>query len=277
MSVAFVGARVPLVDQDGICTPIWYRLFSDMFSVTGALTPENVLEFALATKASGSASATDQSSVLALANQRLTSELRELHARFDALEDLLMAQRPAGGNNALGSFATGSVPFGALGTLAQDNAHFFWDSANKRLAVGGSITPNGTVETNQLAGNFGSGFPHLTQTYSTNTPHFRQYMEGSWDTVLETLVAGSGGTPNLILKPSGSVGIGGVPNARATLDVLGTVRVKGYTVATLPTVGIPGRTAYVTDALAPTFNAALAGGGAIVTLAFDNGANWVAA
>jgi len=54
-----------------------------------------------------------------------------------------------------------------------------------------------------------------------------------------------------------------------------TVRLKGYTVSTLPT-GVQGDTAYVTDALAPTFLGALVGGGAIVTPVFYNGSAWVA-
>ena len=54
-----------------------------------------------------------------------------------------------------------------------------------------------------------------------------------------------------------------------------TVRVGGYTVATLPAAGVAGRMAYVTDALAPTFLGALVGGGAVVSPVFDNGAAWV--
>lgn len=53
------------------------------------------------------------------------------------------------------------------------------------------------------------------------------------------------------------------------------VRLKNYTVATLP-AGTQGDTAYVTDALAPTFLAAVVGGGAVVTPVFYDGSNWVA-
>lgn len=53
------------------------------------------------------------------------------------------------------------------------------------------------------------------------------------------------------------------------------VRLKGYTVATLP-AGAQGDTAYVTDALAPAFLVAVTGGGAVVTTVFYNGTNWVA-
>lgn len=55
-----------------------------------------------------------------------------------------------------------------------------------------------------------------------------------------------------------------------------TVRLIGYTVATLPTVGTAGRIAYVTDALAPAYLTAVVGGGAVVTPVFDDGVAWVA-
>jgi len=53
-----------------------------------------------------------------------------------------------------------------------------------------------------------------------------------------------------------------------------TIRLKGYTVATLPT-GVEGDTAYVTDALAPTYLVAVVGGGAIKCKVFFNGTNWI--
>lgn len=52
-----------------------------------------------------------------------------------------------------------------------------------------------------------------------------------------------------------------------------TVRLKGYTVATLP-AGVVGDMAYVTDATAPTYGAVAVGGGAVVTPVFYNGTNW---
>lgn len=54
------------------------------------------------------------------------------------------------------------------------------------------------------------------------------------------------------------------------------VRTKGYTVATLP-AGTLGMIAHVTDALAPAFLAAVVGGGAVKSLVFYDGTNWVAA
>lgn len=51
-------------------------------------------------------------------------------------------------------------------------------------------------------------------------------------------------------------------------------RLKWYTVATLP-AWVIGDTAYVTDALAPTFLAPVVGWGAIVTTVFYDWANWI--
>lgn len=53
------------------------------------------------------------------------------------------------------------------------------------------------------------------------------------------------------------------------------VRLNGYTVATLP-AGTQGDTAFVTDALAPVYLAAVVGGGAVVTPVFRNATIWVA-
>ena len=52
------------------------------------------------------------------------------------------------------------------------------------------------------------------------------------------------------------------------------VRLKGYTVATLP-AGVQGDTAYVTDATAPTYLGTAVGGGAVKCTVFFNGTNWI--
>lgn len=53
------------------------------------------------------------------------------------------------------------------------------------------------------------------------------------------------------------------------------IRLKGYTVATLPT-GTLGDMAYVTDATAPTYNGTLTGGGAVKIPVFYDGTAWKA-
>lgn len=78
---------------------------------------------------------------------------------------------------------------------------------------------------------------------------------------------------DLIIDPD-VVGTGGVRIGGKLIND-STMRLKGYTVATLP-AGIQGDTAFVTDALAPAYLTAVVGGGAVVTPAFYNGTNWVA-
>lgn len=66
---------------------------------------------------------------------------------------------------------------------------------------------------------------------------------------------------------------GATDNSNVALNVEGGIKAKGYTVATLPT-GVTGLMVYVTDALSPTYNATVVGGGAIVVPVFYNGTNW---
>ena len=55
-----------------------------------------------------------------------------------------------------------------------------------------------------------------------------------------------------------------------------TIATAGYTVATLP-AGTVGDRAYVTNALAPAYGVAVAGGGAVTIPVFYNGAAWICA
>ena len=79
------------------------------------------------------------------------------------------------------------------------------------------------------------------------------------DTLVNLGLRASGGSANFTLKITN--------NLPQTL--------KGYTVATLPT-GVTGDVAYVTDALAPTWGAAVVGGGTVKVPVFYDGTNWVA-
>jgi hypothetical protein len=101
-------------------------------------------------------------------------------------------------------------------------------------------------------------------------------------------IAGGKGTGNaaggnVIFQTSTTLGSGTTLQTLATRLTIGELRVTaevpiklmGYTVATLP-AGAVGDMAYVTDALAPAFLVAIAGGGAIVTPVFYDGVNWVA-
>ena len=97
---------------------------------------------------------------------------------------------------------------------------------------------------------------------------------------------GSTATYNMVMQPlGGNFIVGSLLDNGAKLQVNGNIsatsilsngiiRLKNYTVATLP-AGVQGDTAYVTDALAPTYMATVVGGGAVVTLVFYNGTAWV--
>lgn len=60
----------------------------------------------------------------------------------------------------------------------------------------------------------------------------------------------------------------------STIKAGATVRLKSYTVSTLP-AGTEGDTAYVTDATAPTYLGTLTGGGSVKCPVFYNGTAWV--
>lgn len=65
-------------------------------------------------------------------------------------------------------------------------------------------------------------------------------------------------------------------NADKSLVSTGTIKTAGYTVATLP-AGVVGTRAYVTNALAPAYGAAVVGGGAVTIPVFYDGAAWIVA
>lgn len=65
-----------------------------------------------------------------------------------------------------------------------------------------------------------------------------------------------------------------VNDGTQTITVNKPLILQGYTVATLP-AGTVGMTAYVTNALAPTFGATVVGGGAVTIQVFYDGTNWI--
>jgi hypothetical protein len=80
-------------------------------------------------------------------------------------------------------------------------------------------------------------------------------------------------TYRMVIDTSGNVGIG-TSSPTGKLDVAGTIKTLGYTVAALPT-GVTGARAYVTNALTPVFGATVVAGGAVTIPVFYNGTNWI--
>lgn len=83
----------------------------------------------------------------------------------------------------------------------------------------------------------------------------------------------SGSVANATTTPAITLSLGAI--TPTSIISGGPIRLKGYTVATLP-AGTQGDTAFCTDLLAPGFLVVAVGGGAVVGPVFFNGAAWVA-
>lgn len=152
------------------------------------------------------------------------------------------------------------------------------DTLYGRLGVANSWTANNTWST-------GDAIFQGTNFNITGTCPFSFTSSGAvvFDGFSSYIIDGAG---SLTIQNDGDVLFNGAGEVRfsstisnvifeGAIIVGGYIDLPGYTVATLPS-GAIGRTAYVTDALAPTYNATLVGGGAIKVMAFHNGTNWTA-
>jgi hypothetical protein len=189
----------------------------------------------------------------------------------------------ASGGTGVTSFTAGYIPYGNGTSALGSSANLFWDSANSRLGLGTS-TPNARLVVQQ-ANNTGDGIRLFAN--GTDTQLITRYL-ASTDTWQITASYASSGAYKAItwftsdlerirLHASGGVSIGNTTDAGAgNLNVNGTVKTGGYTVATLPT-GVTGARTYVTNALAPSYGATVVGGGAVTIPVFYNGTNWIVA
>ena len=124
------------------------------------------------------------------------------------------------------------------------------------IVVAGDTSGSVTLQAPAVAGSNILSLPAVTATVITDSAGI--------------LNIGSG---QVYKDAAGNVGIG-TSSPTGKLDVAGTIKTLGYTVATLPT-GVVGARAYVTNALAPTFGAIVVTGGAVTIPVFYNGTNWI--
>jgi hypothetical protein len=186
------------------------------------------------------------------------------------------------------TFTAGYVPFGQGTTTLNEDAGLFWDNTNKYLGIG-TVSPAFPLDVQCNASAFGLRLKGRSDNISvlrfvsnSGATSYGQFDVRASIFIVNAvanipLTFNTNNTERMRLFASGGLSLGNTTDPGAgNLSVTGTIRTQGYTVATLPTAGTAGRRAYVTDALAPTFGTAVVGGGAVVMVVFDNGANWVA-
>jgi hypothetical protein len=151
------------------------------------------------------------------------------------------------------------------GTLSATSTIALPGATNTTTSLGtgastGTITIGGTSQT---------GLITVGQSTATHTLNIDAGATISGAT--KTINIGTGG----VSGSTTSITIGSnVSGANGTITANLPIKLRSYTVATLPG-GTEGMTAYVTDAVAPTYLGALTGGGAVKCPVFYNGSAWV--
>lgn len=182
------------------------------------------------------------------------------------------------GVTALAINSAGAITITAGQSIGSSSAKNIFNASSATAVVDFDINASSTANNTFFRlgnGTMSTASSGITRVISS-TPSINQSGTAGYTAlninVTET-ATGSGAKNLVLLGVDGverfSIDNGGIVKASAQ------VRLKGYTVATLPT-GTQGDTCFVTDALAPTFNTTIVGGGAIVTKVFYNGTNWIA-
>lgn len=191
------------------------------------------------------------------------------------------------------SWTTGSIVFAGTNTLAEDNANLFWDDTNDRLGIGTATPGAGTNGGGTAYTLFGPPKIHMNGGMFLIVPSSAVPAQGAMFDA-QNLANGSNmfffdaptgwtgqyfaanlnGVQKFGVSEAGNASYAGTLNVTGVSTFGAPIKLKGYTVATLP-AGVAGYVAYCTDLLAPAFLAIAVGGGAVVGIVFYNGANWV--
>lgn len=170
--------------------------------------------------------------------------------------------------------ATTAFATGAISTL---NSFALHNSGNESFS-GTKSGNSGTGRQVELLGSISGVLTASTASPATVPAIFG--LSSSAQTAIKA--SGGGSFTGFLFEGAGtaattvfSVDNGGVTTGKSFVATGGAIRLKNYTVATLPT-GVQGDTAFVTDALTPTYLGVLVGGGSVITPVFYNGSTWVA-
>lgn len=177
-----------------------------------------------------------------------------------------------------GSAATGTGVYGSATTgtgikasVAAGLALHVSDQSTATNTVISEIRIEREVGSGVGANGVGSSIDFLTET-STTTGVSANIIKSVWSnathasrTSTMTISGVNAGTATDILTLNGD----------GSTIANGTIRLKGYTVATLPATPTQGDVAFCTDLLTPTFFALAVGGGAVVGPVFFNGTIWI--
>ena len=219
----------------------------------------------------------------------------------------------AGGGTGLTTLTANYIPYGNGTSAFQSSSGFTFDGTNFQLASANNLNWNSDTYLRRDAANTlaqrnstNAQTFRLYNTYTDASNYERLGVNWSGNTAtIQTENAGTGSARILNINSATTIfqvnGVGkwgidaaelyptvdnsqtlGTPSFRIkNIYTLGltastTIQTGGYTVATLPT-GVVGMRAYVTNALAPAYGVAVAGGGAVTIPVFYNGANWICA
>jgi len=181
------------------------------------------------------------------------------------------------GTTATFSSSVNAAQLSLTGTLPSGNVAFYLSSTiGTPSPIGMYLAPNYTTAGTSTMTDFTiqASSDNGTRTTSIhNALVINDIVKGTGHTITDNygLIINNiaAGTNNTAL----AVGMG-LSQFLDKIELSSTLKLGAYSVSGLPTAGTAGRIAYVTDALAPTYNATVVGGGSVKTLVFDNGTNW---